>query len=158
MARVEPASLSTLCLACGMCCDGNLFTQVPLAEDEATRLRERGLPVISREDGSPALRQRCDALAGRCCTVYAERPAACQRHVCMLHAALAADELSLPEALAIVEKAQALLAAADAVLPPGPTAVMQRARLALREDVDAEVREAVGAARRHLARHFQRDV
>ena len=37
------ASLSTLCLACGMCCDGNLFTQVPLAEEEAVRLRGRGL-------------------------------------------------------------------------------------------------------------------
>lgn len=151
--------LSTLCLACGMCCDGNLFTQVPLAEDEAVRLRGRGLVVIPREDGSPALRQRCEALAGRCCAVYEARPAACRRHVCMLHAALAADELSLAEALEIVAQAQTLLAAADAALPPGPAAVMQRARQALREgDVDAAVRAKVEAARRHLARHFQRDV
>ena len=49
MARTESASLSTLCLACGMCCDGNLFTQVPLVADEPVRLRARGLLVIARE-------------------------------------------------------------------------------------------------------------
>lgn len=153
------ASLSALCLACGMCCDGNLFTQVPLAEDEAARLRGRGLVVIPREDGSTALRQRCAALEGRCCAVYEERPAGCRRYVCMLHVALAADEVSLAEAQGLVAEAQALLAAADGVLAPGPEAVMQRAREALREgDGDAQVRAAVEAARRHLARHFQRDV
>lgn len=155
MARTEPASLSTLCLACGMCCDGNLFTQVPLAADEPVRLRARGLVVIAREDGSPALRQRCAALVDRCCTVYEERPGGCRRYVCMLHAALAADEVSLPEALVIVAQAQTLLAAADRVLPAGPAAVMQRARQALGE---GDVAECVHTARRHLARHFQRDV
>ena len=158
-ARDVDASLSTLCLACGMCCDGNLFTQVPLAEDEAVRLRRRGLVVIAREDGSPALRQRCAALEGRRCAVYDERPGGCRRHVCMLHAALAADEVSLREALELVARAQTLLAAADAALPAGPAAVMQRARQAVREGAaDEAVREAVEAARRHLARHFQRDV
>ncbi len=149
------ASLSTLCLACGMCCDGNLFTQVPLAEDEAVRLRGRGLVVSVREDGSPALRQRCEALAGRCCRIYDERPAGCRRHACMLHAALTADEVELAEALEVVAQAHTLLAAADTALPPGPAAVLQRARQALRA---GEVPAAVEAARRHLARHFQRDV
>ena len=70
-----------------------------------------------------------------------------------------ADELSLAEAQGLVTQAHALLAAADAVLGPGPAAVMQRARQALREgDVSGEVGAAVEAARRHLARHFQRDV
>lgn len=152
---MESVSLSTLCLACGMCCDGSLFTQVPLAADEALRLRARGLVVIAREDGSPALRQRCAALVGRCCAVYEDRPGGCRRYVCMLHAALAADEVSLPEALELVAQAQTLLAAADRVLPAGPAAVMQRARQALRE---GDVAEPVLAVRRHVARHFQRDV
>lgn len=142
-----------------MCCDGNLFTQVPLVADEAARLRRRGLVVIEREDGSPALRQRCGALEDRRCAAYEERPAGCQQYACMLHIALAADELSLAEAQGLVAQAQRLLAAADAVLRPGPAAVMQRARQALREgELGAEVSSAVEAARRHLARHFQRDV
>lgn len=142
-----------------MCCDGNLFTQVPLLADEAARLRRRGLVVIAREDESPALRQRCAALEDRCCTVYEERPAGCRRYACMLLIALAADELSVAEAQGLVAQAHTLLAAADEVLGPGPAAVMQRARQALREgDVSGEVSAAVEAARRHLARHFQRDV
>jgi len=73
----------------------------------------------------------------------------------MLHAALAADEVSLVEALEIVAQAQTLLAAVEPVVPPGPAAVMQRARQALQ---DGDVAAPVHAARRHLARHFQRDV
>ena len=148
------SSLSALCLACGLCCDGNLFTQVPLVEAEALRLRGR-LPVIVREDGTPALRQRCEALVGRCCAVYEERPGGCRRFVCMLHTALAADELGAAEALEIVAQAHALLAAADRELPTGAAAVMQRAREARR--TGEPVPAAVEAARRHMARHFQRD-
>lgn len=151
--------MSTLCLACGLCCDGNLFTQVPLVADEPARLRGRGLVVIDRPDGSAALRQRCAGLVGRRCAVYDERPGGCRRHVCMLYAALAADEVTEAEALELVAQAHALLAAADAALPPGPAAPLQRARQAQREgEMDVAARAAVDAARRHLARHFERDV
>ena len=52
------------------------------------------------------------------------------------------------EALEIVAQAHTLLAAADAALPPGPAAVMQRARQALRAgEVPAEALAARGAER-----------
>ena len=107
-------ALATLCQQCGLCCDGSLFTQVPLDAADAGAVRRRGLAVIARPDGAPALRQPCAALAGRRCTIYEERPASCRSYRCMLYAALAEGEVALAEALATVARAHALLAAAGA--------------------------------------------
>jgi Fe-S-cluster containining protein len=110
--------LSTLCQRCGLCCDGTLFTSVPLQPAEVEPLRRLSLPVIARADGSPGLAQRCTALEGRCCTVYSERPEACRRYRCHLLMALAEGEVSLNEALAVVDEAHALLRARDAAQEP----------------------------------------
>ncbi|MFP2931120.1 YkgJ family cysteine cluster protein, partial [Pyxidicoccus sp. 3LG] len=126
--------LSTLCLRCGMCCDGTLFTHVSLQPAEVAVAQQRGLPITARADGSPALAQHCVALDGRTCTVYADRPASCRRYHCQLYAALAEKEVSLDEALAVVDEARALVDDVERELPPAaegaPRSVMQRARRA----------------------------
>ncbi|AEI63633.1 YkgJ family cysteine cluster protein [Corallococcus macrosporus] len=126
--------LNTLCLRCGMCCDGTLFTHVSLQPEEALALQRRGLPVGSRTDGSPALMQHCPALEGRACTVYTDRPASCRRYHCQLFAALAEKEVSLEEALAVVDEAHARVDAVARTLAPAaegaPRSVLQRARRA----------------------------
>lgn len=104
-------SLSTLCLRCGLCCDGTLFTHVPLQHTETGPLKALGLPVKEREDGTPILPQRCAALEGKTCTAYAQRPEGCRRYHCHLFSALSEGEVSLEEALAVVDGAHALLAA-----------------------------------------------
>jgi len=149
--------LSRLCTSCGLCCDGNLFTQVPLLADEVALLRRRGLPLLARGDRPPALGQRCAALAGICCTIYDERPQGCRSYRCMLHAALAADEVGLDEALAVVVQTHALLGAlADAV--PGSGAPLRRARAEARAGtLTALASAALGAAARQIGLHFDRD-
>ena len=148
---------AALCRACNLCCDGNLFAQVPLAADEADRARRRALVVVDRDDGSPALRQRCAALTVDGCAHYDERPAGCRRYRCMLLAALADDEVSLPAALTVVAETHALLAAAAAAVPPGPGAPLQRAREAARAGtLSPAAGAAVHAARVFLGRHFDR--
>ncbi|WNG34234.1 YkgJ family cysteine cluster protein [Archangium minus] len=106
-------SLSTLCLRCGLCCDGTLFTQVPLRQTEVGPLKALGLPVKEREDGTSLLPQRCAALEGKRCTAYAERPEGCRRYHCNLFSALSEGEVSLEEAFAVVDGAHALLLAAS---------------------------------------------
>ncbi|MFY0570821.1 YkgJ family cysteine cluster protein [Archangium lansingense] len=105
--------LSTLCLRCGLCCDGTLFTHVPLRSTETGPLKALGLPVKEREDGTPILPQRCAALDGRKCTAYAARPEECRRYHCHLFSALSEGEVSLEEALSVVDGAHDLLASAN---------------------------------------------
>jgi len=101
-------SLEALCQSCGLCCDGSLFTRVPLGMSE--KVPEERLGVITNGFGGRHVPQRCAALAGTVCQVYAERPLACRRYECLLFAALREGEVALPEALEVVRKAQSLVA------------------------------------------------
>jgi Fe-S-cluster containining protein len=155
--------LSTLCQRCGLCCDGNLFSSLPLRRSEVEAMQQLSLPVVNRPDGTPGLEQRCAALEGRCCTVYAKRPEACRRYRCFLLTALAEGEVSLEEALAVVDEALARIRAVEALLPSpradSPRAVLQRARM---EDLPEnggplppQAQELWNQADSYLDRHFR---
>ncbi|NVJ25128.1 MULTISPECIES: YkgJ family cysteine cluster protein [Myxococcus] len=155
--------LSTLCLRCGMCCDGTLFTHVSLQPEEAQALEKRGVPVDRREDGVPALAQHCSALDGRTCTVYSDRPASCRRYHCQLFAALSEKEVTLDEALGIVDQAHAWVDAIASELPPPtpgePRSVMQRARRAAKahpeQPLSSKAQDAYASAEYYLDKHFR---
>ncbi|RKG73591.1 YkgJ family cysteine cluster protein [Corallococcus terminator] len=149
-------SLSTLCLHCGMCCDGTLFTHVPLQPNESASLTQRGLPLTAREDGTVVLPQPCAALNGRCCTVYTERPEACRRYRCQLLNALAEGEVSLDEAKGVVDAAHARVEAVTRALSPmegGPSSLRQARAAAA--TLEPQAREALTQAEAFLDRHFR---
>lgn len=127
-------SLSELCRSCGLCCDGNLFSHVPLQGAEVDAARRNGLEVVSLANGSPALSQCCTALKGRQCTLYTERPEGCRRYACRLFNAVAGGTVSFEEARSVVEQAHTLLAAVERGLAPctdpRPASVLERARFA----------------------------
>ncbi|RKG76652.1 YkgJ family cysteine cluster protein [Corallococcus exercitus] len=153
------SALSTLCLHCGMCCDGTLFTQVPLKPAEAEALRQRGLSLAVKEDGTQVLPQRCAALNGLCCTVYEERPEACRRYRCQLFTALAEGEVSLEEAKGVVDAAHAkvdTVARGLGSAGDGRGSAMRQARVAAAGlELPGETREALAHAEVYLDRHFR---
>ena len=153
-------SLSTLCQRCGLCCDGSLFTHVPLRGAEPDRARRLGLPVVARADGSPALRQGCAALDGLRCTVYAERPESCRKYHCLLYAALAEGEVELDEALEVVDEARGHIQHLEAALPPAeeanPASALERARRdAASGALPAPASDALKRAETFLDLHFR---
>lgn len=79
-------ALTSLCQACGLCCDGSLFGRVPLAAEEVAPARRNRLRVVA---SAKSFEQSCTALAasraGRSCAIYAERPEACLRFTCLLY-------------------------------------------------------------------------
>jgi len=107
---------SQLCLACGLCCDGNLFAFVALSSPEAQALRGEGLAVID-DRGRLKLAQRCSALEGCRCRVYDQRPFGCRKFDCLLARSLVEKDLPLSDALAIVDEAKARLARLEGLLP-----------------------------------------
>lgn len=98
----------TLCLACGMCCDGSLFDNVRLAQGESVKtFKGMGLPVkLSRAKEPVAfVRQPCPALCENLeCQVYKERPLQCRSFECQVYKDLIADDLSLEAALRVVKQ------------------------------------------------------
>jgi hypothetical protein len=148
-------SLEALCLKCGLCCDGTLFTHVALSTAEAERLK--GRVELQANEKAGVLRQPCSALKGCACTVYSQRPAGCARFVCMLGAALSAKEVGLDEALETVRQAQALRDEINALVPGSGTPI-GRARQYEERGPDSEravqVREARRSLETFMRRHF----
>jgi hypothetical protein len=80
---MKPSLTDTLCIRCGLCCDGSLFADVELASsDEASALEVMGLEIEEEEGG--LLLQPCAALKGKRCSIYPHRPDCCRTFECRL--------------------------------------------------------------------------
>jgi Fe-S-cluster containining protein len=99
----------TLCLQCGLCCNGVLFADVR---------RERGddSPLFAQH--GPRVAQPCPAFnSGDCtCALYAERPARCRKFECKQLVAVRAGTVSAAAALKKIRAAKKLAAEIEAFL------------------------------------------
>lgn len=94
----------SLCLRCGLCCDGTLFGSVELRlEDDEERLRDLGLPI--RQSRRPRFSQPCPALDGnRSCQIYGERPCQCRKFECALFQSVHRGRTELAAAVRTIER------------------------------------------------------
>jgi len=137
-----------LCQACGLCCDGALFSKVPLAAGE----RLPGVEGLALTQPCPALERTGTACA---CRGYAERPTACRGYQCLLAIAFADQEVSLPGALDVAREARRRVEAVGAALPDAGGSPMQRARSLRREGaLPAAAQAPVAHAEAWLKLHF----
>lgn len=84
----------SLCLECGLCCDGSMFADAVISAEEAERLAGRVAVAPSRD----RLVQPCVALGKGGCGVYADRPHTCRVYRCVVLGQLEEGQLSLEEA------------------------------------------------------------
>jgi len=107
MTNTELNQGNDLCLSCGFCCDGTLFSHVTLQESEENKKRSN--IELELVDGSYSFVQPCQALNSvQGCEVYADRPSMCQKFECDLLKDVKANKLLEIEALDKVEKAKVL--------------------------------------------------
>lgn len=79
-------TLSDLCIKCGRCCNGSVFKLTTLNREEQQRFGVSYLP------------QPCPHFKGMC-TIYDERPEACQDFQCNAARELLAGTMTLEQAL-----------------------------------------------------------
>ena len=116
----EPSSAMSasgaLCTACGACCNGTLFDEVPLARDEIALGKRLSLPIVAcGDEASMAL--PCPRLDVATCTVYADRPSTCRTFRCGLLEDVEAGVAPLDDALVRVEALRAASGRVRALLP-----------------------------------------
>lgn len=94
------ALINTLCLQCGLCCNGMLFADVRPEPGDSS-------PLFA---GRKRVAQPCPAFqAGDCtCSIYAGRPARCRQFECRQLLGVRAGETTVPQALRKIEKARRL--------------------------------------------------
>lgn len=103
---VDSTSIGSLCISCGLCCDGTLFDEVPLSPSEGASALWSGLYDEDREAMSPP----CTWHDGHLCTVYEDRPAACRSFECLLILRIRRGEVSWDEAREAITAMKSLAA------------------------------------------------
>jgi Fe-S-cluster containining protein len=101
-------SSQALCLSCGFCCDGTLFSTVPLvAADALAPLRASGIEIQINAAKS-GFSQPCAAHRDRCCQVYENRPASCRNYRCELLKKYERGDVSWHDAQERISRVKAL--------------------------------------------------
>jgi Fe-S-cluster containining protein len=106
-------SSSPLCLACGLCCTGTLHEYVEVQPQELQLVGSLGVTIETFRNQSVGFRQPCVLYRSECCSAYAHRPVACQKYRCVLLRKLDRGEMTLENALAIVNETKGLIAEID---------------------------------------------
>lgn len=98
----------SICVGCGICCDGTLFRHVPIALSDKREVLEAAGSVISVIGTSPMMVLGCGAFDGQCCTIYADRPTVCGAFTCALYRRHAAGEVTTEDAKTAIAETIAL--------------------------------------------------
>jgi uncharacterized protein len=92
----------SICVSCGLCCDGTIFTNLTLREgDDPDVMTRAGVALIQR-GGRGVVTLPCAALVDRRCTVYRGRPQTCREFRCKLLREHEAGDVGTAEALATI--------------------------------------------------------
>jgi Fe-S-cluster containining protein len=101
---------SGLCLECGLCCNGVIFSHGQLEpEDDAKHLQALGIrPMRNRNPQGVKIKfaQPCTALDGCRCCIYADRPKYCREFECLLLKSVQDGRTGTTAALQVVRQAR----------------------------------------------------
>ena len=100
---MNPGDSSSLCLECGLCCNGVIFADGQLqSSDDARHLRTLGLKFASNRK----FIQPCACFDGRNCNIYSDRPKYCRKFECLLLKSVKAGDTDKAAALRIIRDAR----------------------------------------------------
>lgn len=99
---------SRLCVTCGLCCDGTLFSFVPLRDADTRTTQGAQFELRERNDGKLSFKQPCPELSKQGCGIYERRPAACRKFSCRVLNAYRDGALQMDEAEEKVRQAKQL--------------------------------------------------
>lgn len=117
---------TALCIACGLCCDGNLHDVAHLGDEEIEAADKAGLNPF-KQDEQAKFELPCRAFDGRC-QCYSIRPSVCRVYRCKLLRKLDAREIAIGDGLAMVEEARRLGAEVERGYEPGESPSAARSR------------------------------
>jgi hypothetical protein len=105
---------NNICIKCGMCCDGTLFTFANIEKDEKLHpLFEAEIITINQSEKT-GFSQPCAYLNDCVCSIYnsekIKRPLVCGKFKCKLLVKYQASQINYNDAIALIEKTKDLAA------------------------------------------------
>lgn len=117
-ANTNESPSNILCKSCGLCCSGHLFAWVRLNASELSPAESLGLKVIRNDPRQRGFIQPCPLWDG-ICAVYAsaDYPRTCKTYKCIVLRRLLDDDISLSDALTIIQETLTLIREIEPFLP-----------------------------------------
>ena len=137
---------SSICIGCGLCCDGNLHPHTIVEAGDEENVRNVGLSVVESR-GERCFAQPCPKFSGGVCTVYDRRPNSCRRYRCKLLKNVEEGRVSAPEARSRIAIAKSLIATACFDAAESATAAGRAALAKELHEKGSDVLEAAGRKR-----------
>ncbi|HRY47901.1 MAG TPA: hypothetical protein P5186_07645 [Candidatus Paceibacterota bacterium] len=110
----QPARMTeSLCLACGLCCNGALFADVILRGASERALFEDIGCVLRTQGGGKRLPQPCPAWIQSRCQIYDRRPLYCREFDCQLLLDCRNGQMTSKRALSLIRRAARQLGAVE---------------------------------------------
>jgi len=109
-----------LCVECGLCCTGHLFTHLTLKEGEESKADFLGL---KRSDPAAEMHFQlpCHLWRGKCAIYdHPSKPNICGLYQCNLLKKVSAQEVGLPEALKVVRQTKQVISELEPMLEAKP--------------------------------------
>ena len=102
----------SICIGCGLCCDGTVVSHLAVADesDLGAPLRMLGVEIVAAAE-PPVFALPCPAVADGRCTIHGlHRPSACSQFECRVSAAVLDGSMATETARATIAHAVALRA------------------------------------------------
>lgn len=106
MDKVTNIGSMELCMSCGLCCSGALFSDATLEDGEEDKAIELGLVPYLNSEGAAAFDLPCKHLCGSLCSIFPNRLEICDEFHCELTTDVDADKVSFEEASEVVISAK----------------------------------------------------
>ncbi|MFN8411412.1 MAG: hypothetical protein U0Z26_03390 [Anaerolineales bacterium] len=137
MTNLDESQVQTLCKACGMCCNGSLFAWVRLNANELDRSEALGLNVIRNDPRQRGFTQPCPMWNGTC-TIYTslDYPRSCGTYKCKVLRQLLDEDISLPDALTVVQDTLEMIRSIDLLLPASPSMSFRERLITFKEELE----------------------
>jgi uncharacterized protein len=120
---------SSLCLSCGLCCDGSLFERARLQPGEESFAAELGLTVLSVSGQKPRFELPCHLFQG-CCSIYDQtRPRVCGAFKCKLLIKYENGAITLADGLGKIRHARAMQSELTGLLPAAADGTISLAKV-----------------------------
>jgi hypothetical protein len=116
--KTSGSSDPTLCLTCGLCCNGVLHTRTIVKPGEIESLRALGLTIEAKGD-QLCFRQPCLLYREQRCSVYPNHPGACRAYQCNLLKKFLAGTITLEQGAHTIQRAHELVSAILEQMPVG---------------------------------------
>jgi len=114
----QGSEAAELCKACGLCCNGHLFSWTRARANELKPFEKLGFDIIQVNSRQHGFVQPCPMWNGICQIYNSEQyPHACESYNCKLLRELLDESITLSTALRVVRQTKAKIQSVDDLLP-----------------------------------------